>query len=170
MSPNMPRLYLSALAFLGLLVQSSYAMPDDKDKRVELSANFADLNQQTHQGAYEGNVQLDQGTTHLRASNANTKGNKQNKLVFAVACGDKFHQAHYWAQTDKDKPLLHAYADIMKYYPNQHLIVLIGNAKVLQGSNSFAAPKISYDTLHQHIVSNSKGRVTIIIHPENKHD
>ncbi|WP_019217309.1 lipopolysaccharide transport periplasmic protein LptA [Legionella tunisiensis] len=155
------------LLILILASNLSLAMPDDREKLVELSADSADLNQQTHRGEYVGEVQFDQGTTHLRAAKAITEGDKYNKLIFAVAEGNDKGQAHYWTQTAIDKPLLHAYADIIRYYPNRHLIELIGNARVSQGDNSFAAPKISYDTLKQHVVSKSDGktRTTIIIHP-----
>lgn len=155
------------MLMLALTSNLSLAMPDDREKILELSADTADLNQQTHHGEYLGNVQLDQGTTHLRAAKAITEGDKQNKLVLAIANGNKKDQAHYWTQTAVDKPLLHAYANTIRYYPNHHLIELIGHARVIQGDNSFAAPKISYDTLQQHVISKSDGktRTTIIIHP-----
>lgn len=145
----------------------SLAMPDDREKIVELSADSADLNQQTHRGEYTGDVQFDQGTTHLRATKAITEGDQHNKLIFAVATGSDSEQAHYWTQTALDKPLLHAYADTIRYYPDRHLIELIGNARVIQGDNSFSAPKITYDTLKQHVLSKSDGktRTVIIIHP-----
>lgn len=170
MNPNMPKIgLLKSITLLLLILTSNHslAMPDDREKLVELSADSADLNQQTHRGEYIGDVQFDQGTTHLRAAKAITEGDKHNKLVFAVAEGNDKEQAHYWTQTAIDKPLLHAYADIIRYYPNRHLIELIGNAHVSQGDNSFTAPKISYDTLKQHVVSKSDGktRTTIIIHP-----
>jgi len=153
-----------------ILSQSTLAMPEDREKTAQLAANTADLNQQTHHGEYLGDVQFDQGTTHLRAAKAITEGNQQNKLILAVAFGDKKEPAHYWEQTAIDKPLLHAYANEIRYYPERHIIELIGNARVVQGDNSFAAPKISYDTQKQHVVSQQDGqqRTVIIIHPGKK--
>lgn len=155
------------MLILAFTCKLSLAMSDDREKLLQLSADSANLNQQTHRGEYIGNVQLDQGTTHLRAANANTEGNQQNKLVLAVANGNKKEQAHYWTQTAVGKPLLHAYADTIRYHPENHLIELIGNARVVQGDNSFTAPIINYDTLKQHVISKSDGksRTTIIIHP-----
>ncbi len=142
-------------------------MPDDREKTLQLSANTADLNQQTHHGNYIGKVELDQGTTHLRAAKAITKADKQNKLILAQANGTPKEQAHLWTLVALDKPPLHAYADLIKYLPDKHQIELIGNARVIQGDNSFSAPKIIYDTVEQHVVSKSDGnkRTTIIIHP-----
>lgn len=147
-----------------------FAMPDDRNQTAQLNANSADLNQQTHSGEYKGDVQFDQGTTHLRAVRAITKGNQQNKLTFAAAFGDTSSPAHYWEQIAIDKPLLHAYAQEIRYYPERHLIELVGEARVIQGNDSFSAPKISYDTLKQHVVTQSDGkqRTIIIFHPEKK--
>ena len=147
-----------------------FALPSDRDQILQVRAGSADLNQQTHQGVYLDDVQLDQGTTHIRAVEATTTGNEKNQLILAVIKGNKNTQAHYWSLMDEKKPPVHAYADIINYYPDKHLIELIGNARVEQGTNSFTAPKISYDTLAQHVLSQSdkNARTIIIFHPEKR--
>jgi lipopolysaccharide export system protein LptA len=150
--------------------QLALALPEDRKQMAHLSADKADLNQSSHRGEYIGNVEFDQGTTHLRALKAITEGDKQNKLTFAVAFGNKESPAHYWEKTAEDKPELHAYADIIRYYPDRHLIELLGNARVTQGEDSFTATKISYDTEKQHVIASgdTNSRTVIIIHPEKK--
>lgn len=154
--------------FLFLISHLASALSTDRDQILQVRANSADLNQQTHQGIYLGDVQLDQGTTHIRAVEATTTGNEKNQLVLAVIKGDKTSQAHYWTLIDEKKPPVHAYADTINYYPDKHLIELIGNARVEQGTNSFTAPTIRYDTLAQHVIAqpDKSGRTTIIFHPE----
>lgn len=173
MNPNvMPRLFkaFSGLLLLISLSSPGFALPEDQGKIMEFSADSADLNASTHLGEYVGNVEFNQGSSHLQASRAITKGNQKNKLVVAIAEGDAKDQAHYWTLTAADKPLFHAWADVIRYYPKRHLIELIGNARVEQGSDSFSAPQISYDTVKQHILSESDGKsgTTIIIHPGKK--
>jgi len=143
-------------------------MPDDKNKIAQLNADFADLQQSKHQGEFKGNVELVQGTTRLYADRATINGDEANKLQLAIAYGSSTTQAHYLTQTDTNKPLLHAYADEIHYYPVKHRIDLLGNARVVQGNNVLSANKISYDTLEQRVISESsgKGRVTIVINPE----
>lgn len=155
-----------------LLTSSCFALPEDKNEVINVRANSADLNQEKHMGKYIGSVELDQGSTHVRAAEAITEGNEKNELIKAVAKGNEKEQAHYWALTAQDKPPMHAYADNIYYYPERHLIELVGNAKVEQGTDSFSAPKISYDTEHQHVITQSDGknRTVIIIHPEKKHE
>lgn len=148
----------------------SYALPTDKEQVMHVTADTADLNQQKHKGTYTGNVVFVQGTTNLHADNAITESTIKNQLSLAIANGGNGKQAHYWVQTDPNKPPLHAYADTIKYFPLKHTIELIGNARVEQGKNSLSAAKIIYDTQEQHVVSqsDSKNRTVIILYPEKK--
>lgn len=150
-----------------LITSLCFALPEDRTQVMQLRAGSAELDQKAHHGIYTGDVELDQGTTHIRAASAVTESNLKNQLIRAVIQGNKTAQAHYWTTATTDKPPLHAYADTIYYYPERHTIELIGNARVEQGSDSFSAPKISYDTLQQHVITNSDGkkRTTIIIHP-----
>ena len=150
-----------------LFTQSCFALPNDRLEIMKLSAGSADLDQQTHRGVFINDVHLDQGATHIRAAKAVTEGDTKNQLIKAIINGDKTTQAHYWTIASANKPPVHAYADCINYYPHTHLIELIGNARVEQGADSFSAPSIRYDTLHQHVISqsNGQGRTTIVIHP-----
>lgn len=151
-------------------INLAFALPEDSKAVLEMHAGSADLNQETHRGVYLDQVELDQGTTHIRANKALTEANTKNQLTKAVIEGDNQQQAHYWVLVALDKPIVHAYADKIIYYPQDHRIELIGHAKVEQGDNSFTAPFIAYDTLHQHVTSkaNDNERTTIIYHPEKK--
>jgi lipopolysaccharide export system protein LptA len=163
---------IEAIGLSCLIPEITYALPDDKSKTMQLSADYADLNQTTHLGIYKHHVAFDQGTTHMRAAAAITTGNEKNELTKASIQGDHHLQAHYWTTTTIDKPPMHAYADLITYYPAKHLIELAGRAKIQQGDNIFAAPKIVYDTLHQHVITQftKAERTKIIIHPSNLHD
>jgi lipopolysaccharide export system protein LptA len=149
-----------------------YSLPSDKEKMMHVTADTADLSQQNHKGTYTGNVEFVQGTTNLQAANALTQGNIKNQLILAIANGNKEKQAHFWTETGPEKPPFHAYADTIRYHPLRHLIELIGNARIEQGTNSLSAPKIIYDTVSQHMVSQNDGttktRTTIILYPEKK--
>ncbi|MCC5792498.1 MAG: lipopolysaccharide transport periplasmic protein LptA [Legionellaceae bacterium] len=144
------------------------ALPEDKHKTAELQADYADLNQAQQHAEFVGHVELTQGTTKLLAQRLSTDSTKENTLRLAIAYGNDKEQAHYVTCTATDKPLLHAYADEIRYYPAKHRIDLLGNARVVQGTNVLTAGKISYDTEKQRVLSQSdaKSRVTIVIHPE----
>ncbi len=168
---------LTLLLLVTLPLDAVLALPDDQNKTLELSANTADLNHQDQHGEYLGQVELDQGTTHLRAEKAITNTDQNNQLVSAFAYGDPSltqdnpkRLAHYWTETSSDKPIMHAWAEIIRYYPTRHLIELIGHARVEQGNDSLAASTIFYDTLKQHVIAKSgeKTRTVIIFHPEKQ--
>lgn len=169
MTQQMARLTVLCV-FLFLNVSAALALPDDKEKIMQVIADSADLNQHKHRGIYSGHVEFKQGTTTIQAANAITQGNPNNQLTLAIAQGKNGQQAHYWTQTDPNKPPFHAYADTIKYYPLRHLIELIGHARIEQGDNSLSASKITYDTLEQHVISqgNGENRIKIILNPEKK--
>lgn len=146
------------------------ALSEDREEIMHVVADSANLDQKKHEGTYSGHVEFNQGTTNIHATKAVTQGNEKNQLTFAMALGSQGEPAHYWTHTDPGKPPFHAYADQIKYYPLQHLIELIGNARVEQGNNSLSAAKISYDTLEKRVISqgNSTSRIKIILYPEKK--
>ncbi len=170
MNPKMDKLAKTTAWFLLCVMHTAYSLPNDNQAVVEVRADSADINQETHKGIFINQVELDQGTTHLRANKATTEGNAKNQLIKATIFGDKIQQAHYWELVAEDKPVVHAYADIIDYFPEKHLIKLTGHARVEQGRNSFSAPIIVYDTLHHHVITEAKpGEKTVIIyHPEEK--
>lgn len=161
---------LSHYLLLMAVTSIGYSLPSDRQQVMHVVADKADLSQQKHKGIYTGNVEFIQGTTNLHAAKAITEGNSKNQLTLAVANGAKDKQAHYWTESGPNKPPFHAYADTIRYYPLRHLIELIGNAHIEQGTNSLSAAKITYDTIEQHVVSESDGktRTTIILYPEKK--
>lgn len=155
---------------LSVMTQISEALPSDKAEVIHVVADSADLNQSKHRGTYTGHVAFVQGTTNLHADHATTLANIKNQLTVAIAYGAKGEQAHFWSQTEPNKPPFHAYADTIRYFPLRHLIELIGNAHVEQGKNSLSAAKISYDTEKQHVLTqrDKHMRTTIILYPNKK--
>lgn len=158
----------AALFLLMSMTSKTFALPEDKSEILHLSASTADINQKTHRGAYHGKIEFDQGTTHLRADDAITIGDKDNHIIKAIAKGGS-EPAHFWTQAKKDEAPMHAYAKTIIYEPNLFRIQLIGEAKVLQGDNSFSAPKIVFNTKTQHVITtpDAHSQTVIIIHPKD---
>ena len=160
------------LGWLLCISQLCVALPNDNTQVLHVQAGAADINQHTLRGTYINDVQLTQGSTHLHASEASTTTDSEHQLILAIIKGSDKKQAHYWTKPDVNKPIVHAYADVIKYYPKQHLIELTGHARVIQGKNSFSAPTIRYDTINQHVMSNGVAgheRTRLIFYPEGKH-
>jgi len=152
---------------LCLLPIVSYALDSDSEQPMYFESDTAEINQKTGIGIYQGNVRIDQGSSHLTAVHATTTSDENNKLIEATADGDTQQQAHYWTLTEADEPELHAHANRIEFYVKDNKIILIGNATVIQGEDSYHAPRIEYDILKEEVISptSKDGRTTIIIHP-----
>lgn len=162
------RLLLSLLTILACIQLNVFAHPNDKKMPIYLSADKADLNHSTHRGEYVGHVDFRQGTSHITAARAVTIADKNNKLTQAIAYGDSHSQAHFTTITKDQNPQLHAFAKIIRYFPAKHLIELEGKAVVTQGNDRFEADLIRYDTINQHVLSDSEvnHRTLIIINSD----
>lgn len=159
------------LSVLFLCVSSvAFALDDDKNQPMHLNADTVSIDNQTGESQYIGHVVVIQGTTHLTAASASVFTDSDgNAIKEAIAKGDEKVQAHYWTLNDPKKPELHAYADTIKIFPKENLVYLIGHAKVTQGTDSYEAPEIQYDTKTHHAFSpkSKLGQTVIVIHPQN---
>ncbi|MDF1684925.1 MAG: lipopolysaccharide transport periplasmic protein LptA [Legionellaceae bacterium] len=157
---------------LSLFMVNAFALTSDRNKLVYFSSGHASLNEKTGEGHYSEGVSIDQGSTHLRATEAITIMNTQHALTRAIAHGDKKKQAHFWTCTSPDKPTLHAYADTLSYYPLENRLKLVGNARIIQGENTLQAPIINYDIKAERLMTTAnrdKAQGTLIFIDPNKH-
>ena len=169
MIQNMAKTFFLMIGSI-VFLSSTHALPQDRDEIFYLSSDEADISQSKNKGLFKGHVKIDQGSSHLRSAEAETHGDENNKLVKAIAKGNQQKKAHFWTILTQNQPELHAWADIIYYFPKQNRIELVGNAEVSQGDNTFKAPKIIYDTEKQHILTERQEnkRTTITFHPEKK--
>ncbi len=155
-----------------LISSAAFALEDDQNQPISVQADSVTIDNKVGKSQYEGNVAVQNGSTHLTAAKAVVYTTKENSIKEAIAYGAGKVQAHYWTMTDPKKPELHAYADMIQIFPDKHLVYLIGNAKVNQGDDSYQAPKIEYNSETQHVFSpqSTHGRTTIVIHPQQLQD
>lgn len=157
------RLFLILSLFLSHI---AWALEEDKNQPLYVQADSVSVDNMTGVSQYIGNVSAQQGSSHLTAQKA-TIYLEEKTIQKAIAEGDKKTQAHYWGLLDPKKPELHAFANIIEVYPQKNLIILIGNARVSQGEDSYSAPRIEYNTKEQRAFSpkSTNGRTIIVIHP-----
>jgi lipopolysaccharide export system protein LptA len=152
------------------LCAPAFALETDKNEPISVQADSVTIDNKTGESQYIGNVSVINGSTHLTAAKAIVHTTKNNTIQEAEAFGNSKAQAHYWTLTDPKKPALNAYADIIRIFPDKHLVYLIGHAKVSQGEDLYEAPRIEYNNETQHVFSpqSSQGRTTIVIHPQEQ--
>lgn len=154
------------LLLLLCISDSLYALPEDQLQTMHIVSASSTFNYKTGVNVYEGDVKIDQGSTHLTADRVETNNNDKHKIKEAIAFGAT-QLAEYMTLLKPGDPIFHAKAKIIKFYPQKSLVILEGDATVTQGENSFQGPIIFYNMKDQVVTApaSKTGRVTIIIEP-----
>lgn len=169
MRVNLAIIYLSSAIGVTLFCANTFALPSDAKATMYISAETAQVDKLTGDSVYIGNVTVDRGTTHVTADKLTVK-TVNGKAVLLTAYGNPNKLAHYQTKTDINKPVLDAYALVLKYYPPQHVMELIGKAHVTQGNNQVDGPHLQYDVKNRVLVaikdnSQTSEKTTFIIDP-----
>lgn len=148
-------------------ISNVHALKNDKLDTIHFQAGHVTFNEKTGIATYTEGVSITQGSSNLRANHATTLMDKDHHLMRATAFGTKNKQAHFWTSTTEDKPIFHAFADTIHYYPAKHELELSGHAQIKQGKNKLTAPHIRYDMKAERFMTTSKKdeRTVILIDP-----
>jgi lipopolysaccharide export system protein LptA len=156
--------------FLYVLTSVAFSLESDKNEKIFIVADSGVYNYKTGVDIYEGNVKVDQGSSHITADRLITKrDNTTHKIKEAIAYGTG-ELAHYWTLPDKKDPEVHAKASIIKFYPAESKVTLEKNVFVTQGENSFKGELVHYNRNNQTITvpATANARAVIVYNPEKK--
>ena len=153
------------------IVSLGYALDSDQQQQLLISADSADLNNQTGVGVYTGNVTIDQGTTHIKGDKV-TSYSENNKVIKVIIEGNNHAQARYETALEVNKPPLIATANTIEFFPPKNYAILLGKAYVQQGENSIAGEHLEYDVSNRilkslNTSSDKTVRTHIVIDPKN---
>lgn len=146
---------------------SAYALKDDFQQKILIVADSSIYNYKTGVRIFEGNVKVDQGTTHVTSDRLITKNNKEHKIQEAIAYGLK-QPAHYWTLQKPGEPEMHAFASIIKYYPLDANVALEDKVVVTQAENNFQGQLILYNMNDQTITvpATKNARAVLVFNPD----
>lgn len=161
----MKKRQLNSFLLLGLTLLPiiTFALTTDEKQPTDFQADSVSINRKTGVGVYRGHVQLTRGTTIVKGDLMVVQFDKDNKLEKATITGQP---ASYQTLTDPKKPLLILIGNTINYYPERGFAAAIGDAKVTQGNNSFAGPKINFDIKNK--VVNTPVQTKITVDPNQK--
>jgi lipopolysaccharide export system protein LptA len=144
-----------------------FALPDDSKQIMHIVADATTFNYKTGSTTYEGNVKIDQGSTHLTADRVTTTNNSKHKIEEAIAYGLNNKLAEYVTLPKQGDAILRAKAKTIKFYPGNSTVLLEGNVIVMQGKNSFEGPVVIYNMKDQIVTApaSKTGRATVVIEP-----
>jgi len=113
----------------------------NEDQPILIEADSADIDDRQGVSVYRGNVEIRQGTSVLTADQV-TVQHPQQKAQKIIAVGKP---VKYRQRQEGDKPDIRAEALQAEYFTNSEELVMIGDAVLYQGNDSFRSDRISYD-------------------------
>lgn len=158
---------------LGVLLSSWFnsvaiALESDADQPIYIDSNSAIYDDKTGVSIYTGKVVASQGSMELYSDKlvVYLKNGVVDKLV-GTGVPARFKQTPSEGKEDiKGKSLT------LEYYPEQALLVLIKEAVVIQGANTYASDLIKYNNITSVVMAGEKSsdtkRVRVILQPKKK--
>ncbi len=162
---------VGVLAIMGLMLPA-YALPEDKNQPIDLTADTAEYDQKTGISIYRGNVKLVQGTFVLQAKEARVY--LVNGELSRVEATGQPVQFQY--QPSANKELIKGQGKKVEYRPATHKVVVSGNAHFIQAGDELNGEVMEYDVLNN-VIKATAGtqpqngqQVRIKLQPKNTKD
>lgn len=159
---------LLPLLISALFSLSAFALPEDRNKPIHISADSATIDEKSGHTTYLGDVKITQGTLLIEADRVEIERGKSG--VDQVTAFGK--QAHFRQKPEASKPFTDAWGDSIVYEVNKGLLTLKKNARVVSGQDTFTGSRIVYN-LKTSVVdafsegkNGGNGRVEMIIQPK----
>jgi len=155
------------LLAMALLAPAAYALQSDRAAPIELEADRAELDQDRGTSIYQGNVHVTQGSLELTADSVSLE---------RTAAGDRMladgTPAPYTQTPDAGGAPIRAKALHIEHLGDQQLLILTGDAELVQGQDTFRSERIVYDIEKNLVKAGSTkgdgaGRVRIVIQPKD---
>lgn len=131
---------LSTILALGLVAPGAYALPDDREQPIHISADRALRDESKGVTVYSGSVLMRQGSMELEAERITFYHSKEHAdQIVAQGSPAKMRQ-----QPELEKGLVHAQADMIRYFRQQQRIRLQTNASIEQDGALVTGNSIDY--------------------------
>src|SRR5437016_6312557 len=141
---NMFRVNLLWIIISILFPTLALSLPEDSEQPMHIVADSSLFNYKTGKDIYEGNVRIDQGTSHLTADRVITQKDKQHKIISAIAIGVKTI-ATFTTIPKAGDLVMHSEAKTITFYPPTSTVILENDVVVTQGENNFHGQHIVYN-------------------------
>ncbi|MGR9105782.1 MAG: lipopolysaccharide transport periplasmic protein LptA [Gammaproteobacteria bacterium] len=159
---------ISVLALLFAFTAPVWSLESDSRQPIYIEADGATYDDKTGVSVYTGEVQVTQGSMLLNSDKlvVYTKDRKPYKFV---ATGDPVTFKQTPKPGDED---IHGRSLTAEYYTETEMLVMIEQAVVWQGKDTYASERIEYDRKHAIVkagqASSSGKRVRITLHPKEE--
>ena len=144
----MNKLLILLMAFVASLV---LALPEDKKQPIEIEAQSVIVDETTGFSEFSGNVEVRQGSLLLLAELIQVQTNN-DEVVSMTAKGSLEKPAKYVQSQENQSRFIEASATLITYDVNAGMIFLVGNARLVQGFDSFSGNTLNYDINNDKVV------------------
>jgi lipopolysaccharide export system protein LptA len=156
---------LSLILALGAMLSAPvFALPEDREQPIRVTADQALRNEKEGFTVYSGNVEMVQGTLNITANKITIYRiiEEADKIVA------KGHPAHLQQQPELGKGLVNAHAEIIEYYKDEARVHLKQNALIEQDGSKVTGDTIDYYVNEQLVKAGSNrtkenSRVVVVI-------
>lgn len=135
----------------------------DRDQPVHIEANTVHYYRKAGLCIYTGQVQIDQGSSHLSGDEVTSYFDSQQRLIRLVAKG---LPAHFTTVLDHKLSLLNTSAETITYHIDKGYLEFDGHAYIVQDNDTLKGPLLIYKLAEQSIISpdnTQKGPVSFTI-------
>ncbi|SDU82457.1 lipopolysaccharide transport periplasmic protein LptA [Pseudomonas mucidolens] len=155
---------------------SAWALPDDSQQPIHISADDAQLDDKRGIATYTGGVIITQGSMKITGSKVTLTRTAAGDIDVVTSVGNLAYFEQQQAASDPGP--MKGYGRTIQYHAQQNRIVLIDQAKVIStDGNSTEGEKITYDTVKQIAnagrangsnVTTPRPRIDMVIQPKKK--
>ena len=162
----------ASLFFLTVFISSlalplqSLALSSDKDQPINIEADQLEIDDSRHISIYRGNVDMRQGSLHIRADRIDFFFTADNDLIRLEIQGEP---ATFKQLNDKQQPMQGSALN-MVYFENESLLKLNGQARFQSNEDTIESETITINTESNALEAGNgekKGRVRMLIQPQN---
>ncbi|WP_299941551.1 lipopolysaccharide transport periplasmic protein LptA [uncultured Microbulbifer sp.] len=159
---------ISTAATLIFLTAVVYALPEDREQRVNIKSDAMNAALSSNLVVYSDNVIITQGSLQIRADRVEVYFTPDKEVRRVIAEGKP---AHFEQKILEGENPVKARARRIEYSVSSEELYLTGEALVDRDGNTLAAEKINYDLTTEQMSARGqtgKGRVEMIWKPEKK--
>jgi len=150
-----------------------HALPEDRDQPVQVSAERMEWHNQRQTGIYLGEVEASQGELRLESESLTLFRGPDGQLIQALAESSD-GLAYMRDLPSLDEPQVEAWAHSIDYHPAEEKIILTGQAKLIQGNDSFRGHRLTYFLTSQDLTAeqaeDKDSRIEVILTPKKSGD
>ena len=142
------------ILFLFFFASLVFALPEDAKQPIEIEADSVFVDEIKGFNEFIGNAEVRQGSLLLLAELIQVQ-TKNEEVVTVVAIGSLQKPAEYSQDQENQERFVEATATQITYDVEEGMIFLVGNARLIQGFDSFSGETLDYDIDNDKVVLKS---------------